>query len=272
MTARDRTVVMALIVVAVMAAFWFGLLAPKRDTANKLAGQITSSRARLQTAQDSVKAALAAERGYAEDYATVARLGKAVPVQDDVPSLVYQLQTAAQTSKIRFNSIALSSGAASAPAPTVATPAAQAAQLGKDQKGQATPATAAAAPATQVAAAVLPPGASVGSAGFPTMPFDFSFGGSFFNLEGLLSKLNKFTSAGGNTINVRGRLLTVDGIALSGFPKMTATIHATAYLLPDDQGLLAGATPQSPSTATPVSTTTPSTTAPPVAVVTGVGR
>jgi hypothetical protein len=40
-----------------------------------------------------------------------------------------------------------------------------------------------AAPATQMASAALPPGAVVGSAGLPTMPFDLKFEGSFFHMS-----------------------------------------------------------------------------------------
>lgn len=277
MTTRDRTVVMVLVIVAVMAGFWFAILAPKREDANALAGKIATAKTQLQAAQASVQAGLAAERGYASDYATVARLGKAVPAIDDVPSLVYQLQAAATGSKVGFDSIILSGAGTPAPA-VAATPAAQVAAIGKDQKGEsATPAPAAAATpaaATQVAAAVLPPGAAVGPAGFPTMPFDFVFNGSFFRLENFLAKLRGFTSAGGKNVDVRGRLLTVDGISVTEFPKLKVNIHATAYLLPDTQGLLAGATPAGPatSTATPVSAGSSSTAPPAVATVTGVGR
>lgn len=277
MTARDRTVVMVLVVVGAMAAFWFGVLAPKRNDANRLAGEIRTSRADLASAQASVQAAVAAQRGYASDYATVARLGKAVPELDDVPSLVYQLQSAAHGAKVSFDSIAVSNNAgAGAAAVAPATPAAQVAALGKEQKGQDS--GAAAVPATQAAASVLPPGAAVGAAGFPTMPFDFSFQGTYFRLQDFFSELNKFTDAGAGSskLNVRGRLLTVDGLALSGFPNLTATIHATAYLLPDDQGLTAGATPAGPgAAATPAASSTPSPStpaAPAAAVVTGVGR
>ena len=61
-------------------------------------------------------------------------------------------------------------------------------------------------------------------------------------------------------LTVRGRLLTLDGLALTagpqGFPHMKAAVAATAYLLPADQGLTNGATPSAPSAsaAQPVST------------------
>ena len=45
--------------------------------------------------------------------------------------------------------------------------------------------------ATQAAAATLPPGATVGAAGFPTMPFTFVFNGRFFDMETFLARVNR---------------------------------------------------------------------------------
>jgi hypothetical protein len=94
----------------------------------------------------------------------------------------------------------------------------------------------------------------VGAAGLTTMPFEFDFQGGFFRLQDFLARLDRFTNVRGEDINVRGRLLTVDGFELAAadpsFSSMTAKVRATAYLLPGDEGLLAGATPAGPATAT----------------------
>jgi hypothetical protein len=284
-TARDRTVVMVLGLAAMVAAFWFLLLSPKKDDVASLKDKVAVAQTRLQTAQAATQAATAAKARYAADYKAVANLGKAVPTDDDVASLVYQLQVAAEASDISFESIKLSDTATAAAAP-VATPAAQAGGLATEQKngttstGATTPTTpatpAATVPATQTSFAGLPPGASVGSAGLPTMPFTFNFGGSFFNLEKLLRKVDAFTKLKGKQILVNGRLLTIDSIQLTGYPTVEATINATAFLLPDDQGLTAGATTQGPATgATTATTTNTGTPTPPVAAATpvaGVGR
>lgn len=209
-----------------------------------------------------------------------------------MPSLVFQLQQASKASKIDFNSIKLTSSGAVAP-PAAAPPLAQAGALANQQNGSttstgtttpappATPGTAAtgtpatpaapatgAAPATpaapspavaaaQAAFAGLPPGATVGPAGLPTMPFDFEFSGNFKRLESLLKRLKAYTQTSNGAIKVNGRLMTIDSISLSGFPDMTATIHATAFVLPDAEGLLAGATPSAPGA---VATSAPSPT------------
>lgn len=289
MTARDRTVVMVIGLAAMVAAFWFLLLSPKKDDAASLKDKVGAAQTRLETAQASTASAAAAKARYAADYKAVANLGKAVPVDDDVPSLVYQLQVASEASHIDFESIKLNgTTTAATTAPAAATPTAQAGQLASEQKGgttstaattPTTPATPASAgstvPATQTAFAGLPPGASVGAAGLPTMPFTFNFKGSFFDLEKLLRRVDAFTKVKGTQIRVNGRLLTIDSIQLSGFPKIEATINATAFLLPDDQGLTAGATAQAPAAATAATTTNTGTPAPPVAAATsvaGVGR
>jgi hypothetical protein len=73
-------------------------------------------------------------------------------------------------------------------------------------------------------------------------------------MEDFFSGIQRFATVGsGDKLSVRGRLLTVDAFALSasrvGFPKVKATVNATAYLVPDSEGATAGATPQGPATA-----------------------
>lgn len=283
MTARDRTVLMVVAIVAALGAFWFLALSPKRDEAAALGAQIATAQQQLRTAQEGARTAEAAKARYATDYATVARLGKAVPADDDVPSLLYQLETAAGEAGVDFRSIRLESTGA-APAPVAATPAATAAAVGASEKGGSTSTTPAAgaqpAAPTEAAAAVLPPGASIGPAGFPTMPFSFTFQGSFKKLQSFLDRLKAFTSVDGQTIRVRGRLLTINGVGLTagpkGFPQMKAQIAATAYLLPADQAApaaqaavpVAGAAPTTSTTPTPAASSGAASPVAPVATAT----
>jgi hypothetical protein len=93
------------------------------------------------------------------------------------------------------------------------------------------------------------------------MPFAFIFDGTYFDMENFMSEVQRFVRINGDHVDVRGRLLSIDGFSLSagpgGFPKVKATIAATAYLLsPDDSS----ATPSSSA-----ATTTDSTTAAPAA-------
>lgn len=252
MTQRDRIALTVVIVAALLAGFWFLLMAPQRDKASKLGTQLTQQRQRLATARSDEAASRAAHAQYARNYASVAQLGKAVPADDQVPSLVYQLSSTAASAGVQFQSIKLQSAGSGAAAPPTASPASP----------------------TQAATASLPPGAVVGPAGFPTMPFSFTFEGSFFRLSDFFARVEGLIQSRKRGLSVRGRLLTIDGLALTagpqGFPTMKASVAATAYLLPAEQGLTNGATPTAPpaSGAQPVSTTsTAAPKTPPAATV-----
>lgn len=239
MTARDRTVLIVVGLVAILGAFWFLAIGPKRKDASDLSAQLVTAQARLDTAQASASTAAAAKAKYTSDYSTVARLGKAVPVDDDMPSLVYQLQHTASANHVDFRAIKMTGNASTSTAPTGAA-AAVASATGKTSATSSTPPSTTASTTT----AALPPGATVGPAGFPTMPFSFDFTGSFFNMQRFLKALDDLTTVNGHGISVKGRLLTTDGVAFKagpkGFPDVEASVVVTSYLLPADEGLTAG--------------------------------
>jgi hypothetical protein len=121
----------------------------------------------------------------------------------------------------------------------------------------------------------MPLGVEVGPAGLSMTRYSLSFEGSFFKMADYLHNIRSLVQRRNKQLLVSGRLVTVDGIAFSegsaGFPDIKATMAMTAYLLPQSQGLFAGATTQGPAGAT--STTPPppaggTTPAPPAAVVT----
>ena len=260
MTARDRTVLLIVGALVMIAASWFLLLSPVRKDNAALDAKVAAAQARVTAAKGLAAEGARAKSAYAADYATVSRLGKAVPADDDIPSLVVQLDGAAKSARVDFRSLALAAGTG-APTPAATTAAAVAsvattpgaAATGTTAATGATGATGPAGPvaATQAAAATLPPGAVVGTAGFPTMPLDLAFTGSFFRLQDLLARLDRFTRVRDERIDVRGRLLTVDGFSLAaspkGFPNMQASVRATAYLLPSGEGLTGAADPKAPA-------------------------
>jgi hypothetical protein len=243
MTGRDRLVIMSIAVLAVLAGGWLLPVSPERQKAAQAQAQIESARQQLQTAQAEAASERSAEARYASAYVSVVRLGKAVPPLQEVPSLVYELDQASNQRNIEFSSIASS----------------------------ASPASAASAAA----------GASTTPAAFTQMPFTFVFKGSFFGLAHLLGQIDGFartTSAGGGPataaasgasapsgVQVSGRLLTIQGVNLAieskggsspgsaGKGELSATITATAYVLPASQGLTAGATATGPAGTAPAS-------------------
>ena len=86
------------------------------------------------------------------------------------------------------------------------------------------------------------------------MPYSLEFQGGFFDVADFFGRVDGMVHASGGGVEVNGRLLTIDGFELSagpnGFPDLTASVQATSYLTPHDQGLAGGATPAGPADAT----------------------
>lgn len=226
MTGRDRIVLMAVVVLALLGAAWMLVVSPERKQAKQLITQVEAAKAQLSSAEGQLSNARAAQSQYAAAYASVVSLGKAVPTDPEVPALIYEIEQASNRKNVNFASIVAGSGAGG------------------------TPASAASAVAT----------------GFTQMPFTFVFDGSFFDLEHLFQQLNRFTTrtSSGN-LQVSGRLLTFQSVKLAPSAELgkqssgalSGTITATAYQLPASQGLTAGASAASPAgAAAPVGATT----------------
>jgi Tfp pilus assembly protein PilO len=213
MTARDRKMLAGIALLAILAGFWFLVVKPKRAEVQALGGQIATQQQRLQTAQSTVAAGVAAKAAYPRNYATVAELGKAVPADDDLASLLYQLDAAADGHHIDFSSINRATGGSASTGTSSTT-----------------------ATTSGSSAAALPPGATVGTAGLATLPFTFAFNGSFADLQRFIAGVQGFVRTSDGKVAVRGRLLTVDGVSLvpgaNGLSRLTAKIAATAYLAP----------------------------------------
>lgn len=101
-------------------------------------------------------------------------------------------------------------------------------------------------------------GGSQGSGvpGLDSIPLDFEFNGSFFDLADFFHRMKRFVRVVNKRIMVRGRLMTLDTLSFKSedhFPSLKAEVHATVYLAPKDEGVTAGATPEGPAGATPAS-------------------
>jgi hypothetical protein len=246
MSTRDRTILAVVCLVVAVVAPWMLVISPKRDQAKKLETRITNVQSKLAGVQAQLAQGEHARAAFASSYTTLVRLGEAVPTDDNTPSLIYQLQSAAKKSGVDFQSLTFNAGqggGSSSPSPSTSTPGS------------------------------LPPGATVGPAGFPVEPFTFTFAGNFFRLANFVGRLQRFVTQTNQKLSVSGRLMSLNGITLApssnGFPEITATIAATTYLLPASEGLLNGATPAGPATSTTqtVSNPSPSSSAPPAVVI-----
>jgi hypothetical protein len=245
MTTRDRTVLMVVVVLAIVAGGWILVVSPKRKEANKLSEQVTAAQSTLSAAEGKLNDARNAQRQYASAYASIVSLGKAVPPTTEVPSLIYQLEGASNGRHVEFASISAgSAGSSTSSSTTTASPS----------------------------------GTAAAAAGFTQMPFTFVFNGSFVDLEHLFSSIDHFTLRGPKgSVRVSGRLLTIQGVKLtpqgaaaagSKNVKLSGTITAVAYVLPGTQGVTGGATPSSPSGSTSSAGSSSSSTPATPAVVT----
>jgi hypothetical protein len=124
---RDKKILVFLAPLLLIAAYWFLLLTPKREEATAASAKLTQAASSAGDAED----------GFEASYATIVRLGKAIPPTVDMPSLLVQLEAAAEGTGIRFNTISAGERTAATPAApaetapaeggdTAATPAAEA--------------------------------------------------------------------------------------------------------------------------------------------------
>jgi Tfp pilus assembly protein PilO len=296
LTDRDKKIMLLLIPIVVVGAYWFLLMSPKREQASEADAALVAQESRRDLAQTRV-AALSGDRSdFEADYAELVRLGKAVPTSVDMPTVLVQLEAAAAGTDIDFKRIAADereaaavpaatpgTGDGSAPADAGGTPAASGpgtasesagnavndananSGAAAEQSGVAPSDTQTSTPANDgslpVGGGTAVPGATgttgTGAPGLETVPLTLEFVGNFTDLADFFHRIKRYVETSENNVYVRGRLLTIEGVTFASepslFPKVTATITATAYLAPQSEGPTAGATPSGPAT-TPAAT------------------
>lgn len=295
LTARDKKLMILLLPVIALLAFWFLVLSPKRQEAARAGDGVAAAQQKRDQAQAQVTQLEAAKTNYAADYATVVRLGKAIPDSLDMPSLIVQLNSAAKGTGIGFRSIkagprtsAASTSAASPSGSAPASPGTPPASSGgssssggavangqpastgpgkvaekangaaktSDQANQAAGAASSSTPAPGSGGASS--GAPAAGAGLDTVPLEFTFTGSFFDLSDFFHSLKRFVRVTNSKISVQGRLMTIDSVSFDSatFPKLQAQVKSTVYLSPKSEGTTAGGTPTGPQS-TPAAATAP---------------
>jgi Tfp pilus assembly protein PilO len=282
MRRSELTIVLSLVVIGLMVAFWMVVLGPKRERAASLKEDVGQLQSQLTETQQAAAAGAQERKSFPVDYRKLVVLGKAVPEDGDQASLLVQLQQIADRSGVGFQSIDLADAASTTPtAPAPATSTSPTDTSSTATSGASPSDSSAAVPseptaATEASAATLPIGASVGPAGLPVMPYDLKFTGQFFQIADFLKRLDAMVRTAHGAVDVNGRLLTVDAFTLAPIeagtdsvslvPTLTADLSVTTYLTPADQGITAGATPTAPAPAitTPASTATSTPTSSPV--------
>ena len=283
-TERDRKVLLILVPLILLAVFWFVILSPKRAEVAKADKAVTAQQAELDEASAQLTQLKSVQGSFQTEYASIVRLGKAIPSNLGMPSLLVQLDSAAKGTGIKFDRITAGARTAAVAAPA-ATGQAPAAPGGNAAPGGATASTGVGKAAEKAGNAVnsqnqssqksgqldtttststktggLPVGGGAtngaaagtdgsGVPGLDTVPLELEFSGTYFALSDFLHRMKRFVRVNNNNIKVSGRLITIDGVdlKLSGFGgKLTASMRTTVYLVPKDQGVTAGATPEGP--------------------------
>jgi len=224
MSLRERAILGCVGITVVVVLLWFAVLSPKRHEATELGARVSQAEKTRGEAIGRAVAGDGAKASYRRDYATIARLGKAVPTHDDVASLVYQVEHVARAAKVDLRAIHGEPASAAAPA--------------------ATPATA--APGGVAPVAVL-----------------FTLEGSYYNVRRALDALSRLSRVKGKHPAISGRLLTIDTIKISAgrklLPQIRAEIVGKAYVapMPASLGSAAPAATASTPTITPAAQVTP---------------
>jgi Tfp pilus assembly protein PilO len=216
---EQRTAVYVLVAgAALVAALWFGAIAPKRGDRAAVTERVTAMEQRLAAANDQVARYRLARAGFPAQLAELRRLDVAVPGRGEIAGLLRELQRRARARGADLRVIAL-----------------------KEPDAAST-------------GAGGTPGAVAGPSGLSALPFTLEFTGRYFDLLHLLSGVRRDVTDHGDRIGVGGRLLTIDGVSFHrpehGSAITKASLKATAYVAPDG-----AATPQAPAGA--ASTPTP---------------
>jgi Tfp pilus assembly protein PilO len=282
MKGTDKAVLLGVVIALVLVGFYLKVLSPKRDEASKLEKQNTELQAQIEQQEQVAAFAEEARQHFPVYYGRLVVLGKAVPEQADTASMLVQLNTISSRSGVKFEGLELSASgggvtavtaapSATAPSqpasgtgttptstgtsttPTTGTTTTPTTTGGSSSGATSTTTPTTTAPATEASAASLPIGASVGPAGLPILPYNLTLQGSFFDFADFLASIDSLVNnRDGTTVVADGRLVTIDGFALSNptagpSPTLDANLAVTMYVTPSNQGLTAGATPTGPA-------------------------
>ncbi len=260
---RDRKIVLAIVPILVLVAYWFLLFAPKREEAATASKELTKQTERRDSARTAANAARGAKTDFAADYSEIVRLGKAIPASVDMPSLIVQLDRAAEGTSIRFTRVATGerdAAATAAPASTTPAPAdgsapveaggatAQSApgsavesanntaQTASNQADAASQSGVDATTSTSTGTGGLPvgggatnpgaPTASMSPTGLETVPLELQFVGNFFNLADFFHDVKRFVRVANQNVVVSGRLVTIDGVKFESNPELFPRVTA----------------------------------------------
>lgn len=240
LTDRDRRILLILVPIVVLIAYWFLLLSPKRSDLSTARDEQKSAEQARDQAVAQASQLEKARQTFAADYAAVVRLGKAIPETVDAPSLLVQLDRASKGTQIDFDSVTLgarapatvavattqgpaqpngNAAAGGAPAQTASGQAAESAGNAVNQGNQASSnvdqASGGTSTTTTTATDATGAPAATTAPALDAVPLTFNFSGTYFDLADLFHRLKRFVYVANNQIFVRGRLMTIDTLSFA---------------------------------------------------------
>jgi Tfp pilus assembly protein PilO len=187
---------------ALLAALWLMALSPKRAENATVQENVAAAQVRLDAARTGLASYQTAKKQYPGMLSELKRLDEAVPARGAIPKLLRQLQKRARARKSDLQVVALQPGGAPATPPA--------------------------------AGASLTPGATSGTGGVATLPFQFTYTGEYFDLLHVLGAARKAVSVKSGDLKIDGRLVTIEGISFQradpNDPLIKASVSATAYI------------------------------------------
>ena len=216
MSRRDQMIVIVVVAIVALGAFYLGLLSPKLKESKSLDHKLTVAQQQRSTAESTLVTAQAAQTTYVSNVTTISSLEPAIPATDSTSTLLRELDSAAHVAGVNFNTITLSSaggGGAPSATPTPTTPTTSGAH-------------------TNPNIPPIPPGYSSGGV-TPTVTYTLAFSGNYLKLQKFLAAMEAFVKFNGAMPTATGRLLDAQGISVQ---KGTVSLTVTGYLLsPSDQ-------------------------------------
>ncbi|MGH2832917.1 MAG: hypothetical protein ACRDK2_09090, partial [Solirubrobacteraceae bacterium] len=187
MTTRDRLVAMSVVAGVILLAMWFLLVSPEKKQIAAINEEVATARQSLTAAQEKLNGARTAQSKYSTAYASIVRMGEAVPPSAQVPALVYEIDQLSNSKHVSFNSISASGSTSSSSSSSSLS-------------------------------------SSGSSEGFKALPFSFTFTGSFFDLEHLLHQVDGLAVQNENgEVRISGRLLTIQNVSLAASTEGSST-------------------------------------------------
>ncbi len=229
MSGKDRTILLAVPLLAALAAIWLLAVSPKQDKVKGLDDQIAKLQGEAQGVQAQVTQGLRARRQFPRSYHRLVVAGKAVPAKDETASLLVQVNRAALASGVNFGGIGIGTGTS----------------------GSSTASTAS-----------TPTSGATGAAGLASNSYTLTFNGSFFEIANFISRIDRLVQPRGNRVASNGRLTLIDGFTLGPndpkpLPALTASVDITTYSA--SGSAVAGGSAAAAAASTPSTSSAPAT-------------